>query len=122
MDTRSLGREDAASLLPLPATFGRVFAQRCLNRAEELPTSYGLGENSHGSRCHSPKAQALVIVGGNKDDRPPDAVRRQLELQFQPRDPGHAHVQDQTARAIEIVLPQEVINRGEDASSKTIDL
>jgi hypothetical protein len=116
------GREDAASLLALPPTFDCVFAERFLNGAKELPASHGFGQNGHRSRCHSPIAQALVIVGSNKDDRPHDAARSQLELQIQPRDPGHAHVQDQTARAIEIVLSQEVINRGEDASGKTVGL
>ena len=116
------GREDAASLLALPPTFDCVFAERFLNGAKEFPASHGLGQNCHGSCCHCPIPQALVIVGGNKDDRPHDAARSQLELQIQPRDLGHAHVQDQTAGAIEIVLPQEVINRGEHASGKTVGL
>jgi len=119
---RGFGREDAARLLALPPTFDCVLAERFLNGAKEFPASHGLGQNCHGSCCHSSIAQALVMAGGNEDDRPHDAARNQLELQIEPRDLGHAHVQDQTARAIEIVLSQEVINRSEDASGKTVGL
>jgi len=106
----------------LPRTRECVFAERFVNDGKELPPSHGFGQNGHGSRCHSPTAHEIVKVGGNEDDGSPDAARGQFELQLQPSDSRHAHIQDQTPRAIEIVPLQEVINRSEGSSGKTVRL
>lgn len=97
-----VARPDAAALVA-----GARRRHAALDQVEQAPRLEGLLEKIDGARAHRLYRGAHLALGRHHDQRQVVAARRQLRLQVEAAEAGHAQVGEQTGRSFVAVGVEE---------------
>src|SRR5438128_866825 len=89
-----------------------------MDRIQQRLLAEWFEQEIHRATPQGSRAQLLVSVRGDENDRYDPMARHQAALQLEPAHSRHAHVEDQAVRLMRAIRAQELLGRSKRLHSK----